>query len=50
MKFYRFEPVNLDEIPSKFNAQPVKSECKILKFQIRAKISSRTSKNFKFLK
>ena len=24
MKFYRLEPVNLDEILSKFNAQPLK--------------------------
>ena len=50
MKFYRLEPVNLDEILSKFNAQSLKSECKILKFQIHAKFRPTPSKNFKFLK
>ena len=49
MKFYRFEPVNLDEILYKFNAQPLKLECKILKFQIHAKFRPALQKISNFL-
>lgn len=47
MKFYRFEPVNLDEIPSKFNARPT-FKTKPINFKISnpRKIPSRVLKKF----
>ncbi|WP_314988365.1 hypothetical protein [uncultured Campylobacter sp.] len=45
MKFYRLGPVNLDEILSKFNAQPVKPK---LNFKISnpCEVSPRVLKKF----